>query len=344
MGINRWASGPNELLEHAVVHYQEGKAFDYRIAFLSIDNSIELIMKVFLRLPKRVRGSRGPSKRELDENAGSFPGLLELLQRYAGSRIAQDDLNDLEYFHRLRNQLYHEAPGLTVSPEDVDTYLQLGKMMMKELLDSTPVGLVERAQPTDRGRFLLAWNELIDHIFGMAHQLDPVESNTGRSLQKAINILEEENIFLENDKEQVSEIAEMRNATVHGQGGVQESDLHDVLLNLYRLIGQLRFARHGRSGHRTEKDLHEEISPEAIELLVSSLPGGELRLLEVDQITRPWIRAGDRDFFDPDDPSVSETYFEALRLLLQNGFVRHESRQMYLLTSAGFELAKRHNP
>ncbi len=45
-----WTSGPRELLEHAIDHFEKGAAFDYRISFISIDNSSELMIKTYLGL------------------------------------------------------------------------------------------------------------------------------------------------------------------------------------------------------------------------------------------------------------------------------------------------------
>jgi len=67
MAPKPWTSGPKELLEHAVGHLAQSTAFDYRIAMISVDNAVELAIRTYLGLPKRVRGSGGPSRRQLEE-------------------------------------------------------------------------------------------------------------------------------------------------------------------------------------------------------------------------------------------------------------------------------------
>ena len=75
-----WTSGPRELLDHAIGHLHNGGAFDYRIAMISIDNAVELAIKTYLGLPKRVRGSDGPSRQRLQDAGTSFPSLLYLIE------------------------------------------------------------------------------------------------------------------------------------------------------------------------------------------------------------------------------------------------------------------------
>ena len=51
-----WASGSLELLRHADSHIQLDTAFDSRIAFISVDNSVETSIITFLSLPEKISG------------------------------------------------------------------------------------------------------------------------------------------------------------------------------------------------------------------------------------------------------------------------------------------------
>jgi len=87
MNHRPWISGPKELLEHSVGHLAGATSFDYRIAMISIDNAVELAIKTYLQLPKRVRGTEGPSRKQFDEKSRSFPDLLDLLEEFAADRL-----------------------------------------------------------------------------------------------------------------------------------------------------------------------------------------------------------------------------------------------------------------
>jgi hypothetical protein len=130
-----WIAGPRELLNHAFEHLAIGKPFDFRIAMISIDNAVELTIKTYLGLPKRIRGSVGPPLRRIQESGSTFPALLDLLEEFAGEKLDGIDLGDIEVYHRLRNTLYHEGNGVIVDQEFVDTYLQIAKVLLNNFLD-----------------------------------------------------------------------------------------------------------------------------------------------------------------------------------------------------------------
>jgi hypothetical protein len=99
---------------------------------LSIDNAVELMIKTYLGLPQRVNGL-ALSRREYDEISESFPRLLDALHKYARDRLEGIDLGQLEWYHRLRNQLYHEGNGLTVEKDKVVVYARLAKVLFATL-------------------------------------------------------------------------------------------------------------------------------------------------------------------------------------------------------------------
>jgi len=48
-----WANGSLELLNHGLNHIKGGKEFDFKIAMISIDNSVELSIKTYLSKSRR---------------------------------------------------------------------------------------------------------------------------------------------------------------------------------------------------------------------------------------------------------------------------------------------------
>src|SRR5436190_2663351 len=108
-----WASGPGEILQHGVALLQKDSDRNRRLAMLSIDNAVELMIKTYLGLPKRVTGL-AISRPEYGEISESFPRMLDALERYAVDKLESINLGDIEWYHRLRNELYHQGNGLTV--------------------------------------------------------------------------------------------------------------------------------------------------------------------------------------------------------------------------------------
>lgn len=152
-----WADGPRELLQHAVDHLSLGGDFDRRIAMVSIDNSVELTVKTFLGLPKRTRNCSGPTRKELVSASESFPALLSLLETHASNLIFGISLDEIEWYHRIRNQLYHSGNGITVEKTLVETYFVLASTLFENLFGISPELSHTNAISTKTSEFLGMW-------------------------------------------------------------------------------------------------------------------------------------------------------------------------------------------
>ena len=152
-----WVSGPKELLRHGLEHLQKGTDIDRRIAIISIDNAVELMIKTYLGLPSRVTGIK-LSRRKLQEISDSFSDLLDALEEYAGDKLVGVELADIEWYHRIRNQLYHSGSGITVEMDQTQVYASIASSLMDSLFGvRIEEPGVERV-PTEE--FLYKWNQL----------------------------------------------------------------------------------------------------------------------------------------------------------------------------------------
>jgi len=152
-----WTDGPRELLQHAADHLGLGEDFDRRIAMISVDNAVELATKTYLGLPKRARGTNGPGRKELEAASESFPALLNMLDRYAADKLTGVDLGDVEWYHLLRNQLYHSGNGITVERARVEAYFQIALALFENLFGDVPLIDEGTAVHTKTGEFLQLW-------------------------------------------------------------------------------------------------------------------------------------------------------------------------------------------
>ncbi len=153
-----WASGVIELLRHADSHIHLETAFDRRIAFISIDNSIETSIRTFLALPQSKSGIK-VSHKELDAVENSFPGLLGLLWQYVGGRLTGIDEADIEHYHRIRNKLYHDGTGLSVDKQYLFAYRQIAVLLIKNLFS---VDLGEPKPAPTLERLIALWNQITE--------------------------------------------------------------------------------------------------------------------------------------------------------------------------------------
>lgn len=153
-----WVSGPAELLEHGLDHLSADTDLDRRLALIAVDNAVELAIKTFLTLPKRAPRSPGLSRRQQSEVVeGGFPALLDALEKHASAAASEAELCDFEFYHRLRNQLYHGGAGLTVERQKVEMYADLAQLLFRNLFD------YEIGTPRDDENaitFLVRWSEI----------------------------------------------------------------------------------------------------------------------------------------------------------------------------------------
>ena len=164
MGYKPWVSGPKELLDHGLEHLRRPTDFDARIAIISIDNAVELAIKVYLALPKRITGVT-LSKQDYDKMIGSFPSLLDALRQYAPTKIVDIELDHIEFYHRLRNALYHQGNGITIERQKVEDYADAAKTLMYNLFEIPREGWSSnKPEPSAKTmyQFLSEWQYLID--------------------------------------------------------------------------------------------------------------------------------------------------------------------------------------
>lgn len=142
-----WVKGPLELLIHGLEHLQQGDDFNFRIAMITIDNSVELMAKTFLGLPKTTTGTNMPSKAEYSRICSNFPSLLAGLRSFASGIVDSSDLDKVEFYHKIRNELYHKGVGITVEKNSVEDYAGIAEGILCTLFQVTSeeVGLSQSA-------------------------------------------------------------------------------------------------------------------------------------------------------------------------------------------------------
>ena len=220
---NTWASGSLELLNHAEAHMDEESAFDKRIAFISIDNSVEIAIRTFLELPARNFVGAKPSRKEVESASNSFPGLLDLLVKYAANRLVGIEPMDIEFYHRLRNKLYHDGTGLTVDENYISAYFTIAKLLLSKLFkieyESTTFG--KKPSPED---VLLLWNKIekqLEELFYFAG----IDDKGTYKWEEALN----EKILTMDLINQLTELRLERNKLVHSTKKITKKELSFVL-------------------------------------------------------------------------------------------------------------------
>ncbi|MFO7797864.1 MAG: hypothetical protein ACQERB_05690 [Promethearchaeati archaeon] len=233
-----WIEGFSELLRHASDHFKKGEDFDLRIALISIDNAIEIALKTYLMINRR---SLGINRKEFKNAKRSFPVLLDVLLRYSPKNIPESDLDAIEFYHNLRNSLYHEPIGIIPKKEVVPIYLELAKNIIKELFgikDEKILGEIEMNEKEEQIKlFLDIWNEIRTNLrnFTLTESLIP-KINKPYTILKIIPLLEENKKISSEFAEKILKFYQIRNYLVHGKRDVNSDQLNEWIEEL-REIG-----------------------------------------------------------------------------------------------------------
>lgn len=239
MATQPWTAGPREILEHGIGLLRKDSDKNRRLALLSVDNAVELTIKTYLGLPKRISGINVPRK-EYAEFSESFPKLLDALEQYAPAKVSGIDLGEIEWFHRLRNQLYHQGNGLTVDRDKVEIYSELAKLLFEDLFDTT-LAFDPEDQHQLLGEFLAAWVafERMTAALSKANS-DKLTTRGGGTWppMMAMNKMLKVGVFDAADAEEIDELRRLRNDVVHGMVDYKTAVNRKAVTRLERVTGK----------------------------------------------------------------------------------------------------------
>jgi hypothetical protein len=233
-----WASGPGEILQHGLSLLHKDSDVNRRLAMISIDNSVELMVKTYLGLPKRVNGLQIGRER-FREISESFPKLLDALEQHAPDRLVGVELGIIEWYHRLRNELYHEGNGLTVERDKVEVYAQLAKLLFKNLF-GFDVPVKENQAMETLGTFIAVWSRIEHAADQIAHRpryRDATNRGLGVPLQ-VTRILKEQGVISERMLHDLDQLRRLRNEVVHG-GDHKSTITADLIERASRVAAEL---------------------------------------------------------------------------------------------------------
>jgi hypothetical protein len=221
-----WASGPGEILRHGLELLKKDSDTNRRLAMISIDNAVELMIKTYLGLPKRVSGL-AITRKEFQGISESFPALLDALEQHAADKLDGVDTGVIEWYHRLRNELYHQGNGLTVERDKVEIYAELANVLFKNLFG---VELVERRSGKIElvGEFMAAWVALERGLRETASKNSLLGSTPPRTLD-LMRFLQGAGLLDQHEIIEINNLRRIRNEVVHGADNWEHDLTADVV-------------------------------------------------------------------------------------------------------------------
>ncbi len=233
--LQPWTSGSGEILKHGLFLLGKDSDINRRLAMIMIDNAVELMIKTFLGLPKRITHI-SVSKKEYQEISESFTRLIDGLEKHAPDKLDGIDLGTIEWYHRLRNELYHQGNGLTVERDKVEIYAEVANKLFKNLFGKELVPFI--APETELlGEFISAWMLLEG---GMRHWASRISllGNESASVTHNMRYLKSAGILDVEQTRELEEIRQLRNKIIHGEIDFKQA-LNQEIINKVRLYAEL---------------------------------------------------------------------------------------------------------
>jgi hypothetical protein len=235
-----WATGPAEILEHGLTLLQTDSDKNRRLAIIAIDNAVELAIKTYLGLPIRVTGVE-ISRKDYQEISESFPKLLDALEKHCAERLEGVDLGEVEWYHRLRNQLYHQGNGLTVEREKVRVYSELARILFRGLFGAD-VSVPDVLSEDLLSPFLAAWVRLERAVARMSTTYRSELTTAGGRLPPplvAMPALAKSGIIPRDMFRRLELHRAIRNSVVHGEEDPKKVLTRDMVKELDHIATQL---------------------------------------------------------------------------------------------------------
>jgi hypothetical protein len=169
-----WQLFPGQLIQYALDHLHRSSEFDQIVGFLLLDVGVETLFKVFLLLPEETTKTDMPYGARKKATEGSFHDLVrgvETAAKTAGDRLKGIDLGHVQYFHGLRNKLYHAGNGITVQGKHAEQYASTALDLLDRLLG---VPLKDTLEDQVRSQ---------EESEKLAEQLDHIRASLRRKMQ-----------------------------------------------------------------------------------------------------------------------------------------------------------------
>ncbi|MFQ5753732.1 MAG: hypothetical protein ACE5HI_17215 [bacterium] len=141
--VNPWQHGPTELIKFALENLKSRDEINQRVSFLLFDVGVETLFKTYLALPEEITKIPLPYAERKKYANGRFHDLLKGMKLAADTRISETDLHHVEFYHNIRNNLYHQGSGITVGQDCLNGYATTATTLLRQLLQVDLINLLD---------------------------------------------------------------------------------------------------------------------------------------------------------------------------------------------------------
>jgi hypothetical protein len=187
MSNHPWKKGPSELVTHAIHHYHQKTDFDNRMSFLLFDVGLETILKTFVSMPEKISSVKFSFQKRKEAIDGGFVSLINIVED-AYKFPTTIDIHNVIFYHNIRNKIYHEGNGITVSNEILHTYGLMVVEILKLLIDvdlTDDFNIQNKIKQDQENR-----EKISVAVSSKKDEIDKGFSTLNKSINRAVEIIE----------------------------------------------------------------------------------------------------------------------------------------------------------
>lgn len=118
-----WKTTPSKLIALALEFAEQKTDAEQQVAFLLLDVGVETALKTYLTVKKQ------------EVKKLMFAELIKKSENELKQDGIEIPFDKIEYFHKIRNKLYHEGDGVKPTDENLQEYSKIAKALIKTLFE-----------------------------------------------------------------------------------------------------------------------------------------------------------------------------------------------------------------
>jgi hypothetical protein len=180
------------------------------------------------------------------EASETFPALLDALNVHAPAKLDGIDLGTIEWYHRLRNQLYHQGNGLTVERDKVEAYAVLANQLFYNLFG---IVLLDHVTETADvlGEFIEGWTFVERGLSALMSREaqrrgDKEKEKQGRSsrpVPDVVDYLVKTHLLSPQQGMEVQHLLYLRNEVLHGKKDFRKALTPAIVSRIKEIVKEI---------------------------------------------------------------------------------------------------------
>ena len=162
------------------------------------------------------------------------------MEKHAPDKLDGIDLGTIEWYHRLRNELYHQGNGLTVERDKIEIYAELANLMFKNLFRARSSYHMQKRGNEFLGEFMATWVSLEQVMHRLAELTYP-ERREGQRIDVGPipSFLARDKTLDKSLASEIDQLRQIRNQIVHGVTDYKPIVTADLMKNMQRILAAL---------------------------------------------------------------------------------------------------------